>query len=136
MFGVPMVEPAGGATLPLDFARMLGFTDLLNVRYILAPAKEQKPGAVYQDKDWKVYENPSGYPRAWMVHETIVEPSAEGAAERLGTPGFDARRTALIDVPVALEPLAEGARETAQASRSHRRAWNWRWMQKAAAFSS
>ena len=116
MFGVPMVQPAGGATLPLDYARMLGFTDLLNVRYILAPAKEQKPGAVYQDKDWKVYENPSGYPRAWMVHETIVEPSAEGAAERLGTPGFDAHRTALIDVPVALEPLAEGAREAVQAS--------------------
>jgi hypothetical protein len=71
---------------------------------------------VYQDKAWKVYENPSGYPRAWTVHETIVEPSTERAAMRLGTPGFDARRTALVDVPVAVEPLADGARETAQVS--------------------
>jgi hypothetical protein len=116
LFGVPMIHPGGGATLPLDYARMMGFPDLLNVRYILAPAKEQKPGAVYQDQDWKVYENPSGYPRAWTVHEAMVEPSAARAAERLGTPGFDARRTALTEVPVALESLAEGAREAVQAS--------------------
>ena len=116
LFGVPMVDPAGGVTFPIDFERIRGYTDLLNVRFILTPANEQKPGAVYQDKDWKVYENPSGYPRAWTVHETVVEPSAKQAAERLGTPGFDARRTALTEVPVALEPLADGARETAQVS--------------------
>jgi hypothetical protein len=111
-----MVQPGGGVTLPTDYARMLGFPDLLNVRYFLTPAKEQKPGAVYQDKDWKVYENASGYPRAWTVHETKVEPSAERAAEQLGAPGFDAHRTALTEVPLALEPLAEGAREAVQAS--------------------
>ena len=72
--------------------------------------------AVYQDKNWKVYENPSGYPRAWTVHETMVEPSAALEAEPLGTPGFDARRTAVIDAPVTLEPLADGAQETAQVS--------------------
>jgi Bacterial membrane protein YfhO len=116
LFGVPIVQAGAGATLPVDYMRIISYTDLLNVRYILTPAKEQKPGAVYQDKDWKVYENPSGYPRAWTVHETIVEPSAERAAERLGTPGFDARRTALIDVPVAVEPLADGAQESAQVS--------------------
>jgi hypothetical protein len=118
LFGVPIVDPASGATLPVDYTRMLGFTDLLNVRYILTPAKEQKPGAVYQDRAWKVYENPSGYPRAWIVHETTVEPSAERAAERLGTPGFDARRTALIEVPVAVEPLAGGAQESARVTAS------------------
>jgi membrane protein YfhO len=116
VLGVPMVDPAGGATLPIDFERIRGYTDLLNVRFVLTPANEQKPGAVYQDKDWKVYENPSGYPRAWTVHETMIEPSAARAAARLGTPGFDPRRTALIDVPVAVEPLAEGARETARVS--------------------
>jgi membrane protein YfhO len=116
LFGVPMIDAAGGATLPTDFERIRGYPDLLNVRYILTPAKEQKPGPVYQDKDWKVYENPSGYPRAWIVHETLVEPSAARAAEQLGAPGFDARRIALIDLPVAVEPLAEGARETARVS--------------------
>jgi hypothetical protein len=114
LFGVPMVDPAGGATLPLDYTRIMGYTDLLNVRYILTSSKEQKPGEVYQDLAWKIYENPSGYPRAWIVHETMVEPSAERAASRLETPGFDARRTALIDVPVAVEPLADGAQESAR----------------------
>ena len=35
VFGVPMVDPAGGATLPIDYERIRGYTDLLNVRYIL-----------------------------------------------------------------------------------------------------
>jgi uncharacterized membrane protein YfhO len=34
----------------------------------------------------------------------------------LGTPGFDGHRTALIDVPVALEPLSAGAQETTRVS--------------------
>lgn len=116
LFGVPIVNLVGGVTLPFDFARMMPYPDLLNVRYILAPATEQKPGAIYQDSSWKVYENPSGFPRAWMVHETVVEPSAERAAARLAMPGFDARQTALTEVPVALEPLAANAQETAQVS--------------------
>ncbi len=114
LFGVPIVDAASGATLPTDYTRIMGYTDLLNVRYILTSAKEQRPGAVYQDAAWKVYESPSGYPRAWIVHETMVEPSAEQAAKLLGTPGFDARRTALIDVPVALEPLGDSAQESAR----------------------
>ncbi len=114
LFGVPIVDAASGATLPTDYTRIMGYTDLLNVRYILTSAKEQKSGAIYQDPAWKVYENPSGYPRAWIVHETMVEPSAEQAAKLLGTPGFDARRTALIDGPVALEPLGDSAQESAR----------------------
>jgi uncharacterized membrane protein YfhO len=51
-----------------------------------------------------------------MVHETLVEPSAELAAAQLGMPGFDARRTALTEVPVALEPLAASAQETVEVS--------------------
>jgi membrane protein YfhO len=116
LFGVPIIHPGGGATIPIDYIRMMGYPDLLNVRYVLTPATEQKPGAVYQDRAWKVYENPSGYPRAWMVHETMVEPSAERAAEQLGKPGFDGRRTALTEVALALEPLAAGARESASIS--------------------
>ena len=116
LFEVPIVNLAGGATIPIDYARMMGHTDLLNVRYVLTPATEQRAGAIYQDKDWKVYENLSGYPRAWTVHETIIEPSALRALALLGTPGFDGHRTAFIDVPVALEPLSAGAQETARVS--------------------
>ena len=46
----------------------------------------------------------------------MIEPSEGRAAQQLGTPGFDARRTAVIDAPVALEPLVDGAQESAQVS--------------------
>jgi hypothetical protein len=39
---------------------------------------------------------------------------AERAAAQLATPGFDARRTAATEVPIALEPLVNGAQESAQ----------------------
>ncbi len=40
--------------------------DLLNVRYIIRPATAAEPGPIYQDELWKVYENPTAMPRAWM----------------------------------------------------------------------
>jgi hypothetical protein len=110
-FGIPTTS-AAGVTMPIDFARFQGHPDLLNVRYRLAPASAQPPGAVYHDAAWKVYENPNAFPRAWLVHETVFEPSADAARSRLETPGFDARRTAVIDGQVALDPLAPGPPET------------------------
>lgn len=119
LFGVPIIQAGAGVTLPVDYMHVMGYTDLLNVRYTVTPAKEQRDGAVYQDHDWKVYENPTGFPRAWMVHETVLEPSTERAAEQLGRPGFDARRIALVEAPLDLEPLAgapDGAQESVQVS--------------------
>lgn len=116
LFEVPLADNSGGATLPTDYARIMSYPDLLNVRYILTAATEQKPGAVYQDRAWKVYENLNAYPRAWTVHETIVEPSAEHAAVQVGASGFDARRTAFIETSVDLEPLASGLLESAVVS--------------------
>ena len=47
--------------------------DLLNVRFIfLKPAAAADPNPVYADANWKVYANPSAYPRAW------VEPTSRG----------------------------------------------------------
>ena len=136
LFGVPMIQAGGGVTLPMDYVRIMDYQDLLNVRYVLTSTNDPKPSgvsqdAVYQDRNWRVYENPSGFPRAWTVHETLVEPSAARAAEQVGTPGFDARRTALIDVPVALEPLAHRKPPKSRAYRPIE--WNWMWTRKAAA---
>jgi len=112
LFGVPMADPSHGATLPIDYTRIMGYTDLLNVRYFLTPATEKKPGAVYEDGAWKVYENPAGYPRAWIVHEATVERDARRAAEAPSTPGFNPRRTALVDGAVTLDPAIADAQET------------------------
>jgi hypothetical protein len=111
-FGVQTTNSAGG-TLPVEFSKLAGKGDLLNVRYRLVPASTPDSGPVYQDSLWKVYENPGAMPRAWVVHETAVEPSVEGALARLEKPGFDSWRTAVVDKPATLEPQVEGAGENA-----------------------
>jgi hypothetical protein len=97
-----------GATLLADFERFLNAVphsvDLLNVRYLVKPKGAPEPGAVYEDKDWKVYENANCYPRAWLVHEAAVEPSPEKLRAKLGEPGFDPHRTALLSAPLP-QPL-------------------------------
>ena len=108
MFGIASVSGAG-VTLPSDFLRIIANRDLLNVRYLIRPASATDRGAVYQDSSWKVYENASALPRAWLVHEYVVDKSSKA-------PAFDPRRTALVDrtLPESVEPL-RGA-ETAEVS--------------------
>jgi hypothetical protein len=103
----------GGVTLPVDFMKLAGKRDLLNVRYRIVPASTQEPGAIYADSFWKVYENSNAMPRAWVVHEATVEPSIEDALAALEKPGFDAWRTAVIDRTANLEPRVEGGAEGA-----------------------
>jgi hypothetical protein len=100
-----------GATMSNEFARLQGHPNLLNVRYRLMPASASEPRAVYQDPAWKVYEVPRGLPRAWVVHEELVEPSPQRALTLLESSGFDPSQTAVLDAPVPLDPVVEGARE-------------------------
>ena len=111
-FGIQTTSSAG-VTLPFDFIKLGNRRDLLNVRYRLVPFSTQEPGAIYQDFSWKVYENPGALPRAWVVHETAVEPSAERALAQLEKSGFDPWRTAVVDRAANLEPRVEGAYENA-----------------------
>lgn len=85
------IQTTGGAgvTVLKDYATIVGQTDLLNVRYVVKPAATPDAGAVYQDSTWKVYENPRAYPRGWIVHQVIVESSADVS-------GIDLHRTALL----------------------------------------
>ncbi|MCL5743280.1 MAG: YfhO family protein, partial [Acidobacteria bacterium] len=113
LFQVPAIN-GGGATLLKDYLPLLGRSDLLNARYLLRPASAGEPGAVYQDAYWKVYENPNAYPRAWVVHEMIVEPSSERLVKRRDSPEIDLHEQALLDarLETALEPRVEGAGES------------------------
>jgi len=103
------------ATLLETYLQLLwkGRTNLLNGQYILKPASASEPGDLYHDSKWKVYENPSAYPPAWMVHEAIVEPTPEGLGRRMDSPGLDLHRQAVLAVPPesALEPPVEGVYE-------------------------
>ena len=94
-----------GVTLTEDYAQ--GFrADLLNVRYIVKPAAATDAGAVYADAAWKVYEDTGAYPRAWLVHDTIVEPAPIELRKRLDAPGTDLHRVAFLAgrLDAALDP--------------------------------
>jgi hypothetical protein len=93
-----------GVSMLKDYFGLLGRPDLLNARYVVKPASTTEPGAVYEDSAWKVYENPSAFPRAWIVHETEVAPKLAGV---------DLRRVAVLGAPqeLKLEPPSQGAAE-------------------------
>jgi hypothetical protein len=102
LFGVQSSHGAG-ATLPTDFMRVISNRDLMNVRYLVRPASASEPNPVYQDAAWKVYESPTGLPRAWIVHETVIDDT-----KRNDLPPFDPTRTASVKEPlkVQLDPAA------------------------------
>jgi hypothetical protein len=101
----------GGVTLPVDFMKLAGKSDLLNVRYRIEPASTEEPGAIYANGSWKVYENRAALPRAWVVHDVAVEPLVQGALAALEKSGFHAWRTAVVDGPAILEPRVESGAE-------------------------
>jgi hypothetical protein len=77
--------------------------DLLNVRYIVRPGSAGQPGPVYRDAGWKVYENPTACPRAWIVHNAVVETAREQVLMQLQKPGFDPLETAVVGAPLEVE---------------------------------
>ena len=90
--------------------------DLLNVRYLVRKQPLPNDKLVFQDGTWSTYENASCYPRAWVVHQAEVEPSADALLERLGSASFDAHQGALLGRPLQtqLEPAAAGQADTAE----------------------
>lgn len=77
--------------------------DILNVRYTVRTSAAPDPGPVYQDSKWKVYENPKWLPRAWVVHEVMVEPSPGAMLEKEKQDSFDPLRTAFIGSPLEIQ---------------------------------
>jgi hypothetical protein len=114
-FHVPTVHNFGAAALK-DVTTLSGHdTQLLNARYVLKPASVQEPGAIYQDKVWKVYENTKVCPAAWIVHKTTVDPSVEHLLTLLDAQRINLNETAVVSSPLdtALETPPEGGTERA-----------------------
>lgn len=82
--------------------------DLLNVRYFVRPAGADQRTPVYSDGGWKVYENPSYCPRAWVVHRVAAGASPEQVLRRVAEPGFDPLRLAVLSEPLARVGAAAG----------------------------
>ncbi|MCC6705904.1 MAG: YfhO family protein [Thermomicrobiales bacterium] len=81
--------------------------DLLNVRYIVIPARYDADRAdlaeleatfpvIYRDLDAIVLENPNAFPRAWLTHEVRQE-SAEEALRLLAAGEVDPAVTTLVE---------------------------------------
>jgi hypothetical protein len=105
VYGIQSVW-GGGATALTDYSQLGLRDDLLNVRYVIKPASVPDPGPVYQDANWKVYENPNAYPRGWIVHQSIAAPSHEAAFRQLDRPGIDLHQVAVLETALPLAPAA------------------------------
>jgi hypothetical protein len=120
VFGIPTITGTGATALETNHLLMsAGYSSLFNTRYIVRPASAGQPGPIYQDSNWKVYENPNAYPAAWLVHEAIVEPSVDRIISLLWSHQLDPHRSAAVAAPLdrPLEPPAEPASETISFSR-------------------
>jgi len=98
-----------GATALKSYDKLLykcGRLDLLNVRYVLSESKS--PGqAIFEGGGWKVVENSPAFPRAWLVHDAVVE-SERGIFKHLCSRDFDAGKIALLESPIE-PPLQQSA---------------------------
>jgi hypothetical protein len=94
----------GGGTQITDYYKIWTKENLLGVRYRIKPATTNDAGAVYEDSRWKVYENTQAFPRAWVVHKSLVETSTDGVFRRMDDSGTDLRQVAVMEtrLPVAL----------------------------------
>jgi hypothetical protein len=109
IYGVPCML-GGGAAVLTEFSKLSLHEDLFNVRYQIKPASAPDPGAIYQDALWKVYENKDAFPRAWLVHQTVTEPSDDAVFSRIDKPGIDLHTAAIVQAPLprALEAAGTG----------------------------
>ena len=100
----------GGVTALKDFSQLSQRDDLLNVRYRIMPVSTPDPGAIYQDAHWKVYQDDTAFPRAWVVHDVVVVPSDDDTYARILKPSADLRRVALVPspLPAPLDKTATG----------------------------
>jgi Bacterial membrane protein YfhO len=86
---------------------------LLNVRYMLGTGKDHSDTPVFSSGQWKVYENPSPCPRAWVVGQTVVEPADE-VRRRVEHDTLDVQHVAYLSEPLA-SPLDSPSDEAAAA---------------------
>jgi len=103
--------------------------DMLNVRYILVsrsipPDRDDiraiaaERVEVFRNAQVVVYENPTAFPRAWIVHDVLANNDGDGLA-LLANRSADGRHTAFVDGPIPpLAPSAQPSEESVTAMES------------------
>ena len=89
---------------------------LMGTRYVVAPRYLPGMNIAYQDEQtgYFVLENPNALPRAFFVGETEVVETSEATWERLRSPSFDPRQTALLPESIPFETTPIGPSSTAE----------------------
>lgn len=100
----------GGVTALKDFSELSQRDDLMNIRYRIMPASTPDPGAIYQDAHWKIYRDDTAFPRAWVVHDVVVNSSDDDTWSRIRKGSVDPHHVALVPgrLPVTLDEGASG----------------------------
>ncbi|MDP2659784.1 MAG: oligosaccharide flippase family protein [Dehalococcoidia bacterium] len=90
------------------------FLDLLNVKYVLTNQPITDVGVSQHLKEVYrgeviIYENLDYLPRAFLVTEAQSVSSRQDALARMAEPGFDPRKTVVLEVDGQLSPIPESA---------------------------
>src|SRR6185295_10754563 len=94
-------------------------TDLLGARYWIVPGPQQEPPgwrAIGAMPPAVVYENPRALPRAFLVGTAVVRPDAAERLQVLAAPGFDGRRTVVLEEGTPTEGEAAGSAQVRSSS--------------------
>lgn len=113
VYGIDTTRGASVTLLTDYFKTMWGpnASCLLNVRYHLGTGKGRTEEPIFSSGKWKVYENPSPCPRAWVVEDVVVE-SGGAVRYRFEHEQLDVRRVAYLSEPLA-RPLDQMATSSA-----------------------
>jgi hypothetical protein len=82
--------------------------DLYGVRYAVAlkPAAGSGPELFQSAGGWKIWERPSAFPRAWVVHHLITAESGDAAVGKVLDPALDLHQTAIVERQLPVEGCA------------------------------
>ena len=78
--------------------------DLYGVRYQFGPKAPPDAGreVFTSSAGWKVWERPTAFPRAWIVHKVIVARLGDEAIRTALSPSVNLRESVVLDQPVSL----------------------------------
>jgi hypothetical protein len=93
----------GGAAVLTSYSKLGIHDDLLNVEYVIKPSSAPDPAPAWQDPQWKVYRAPKAFPRAWLVHQTVLAPSQDAAFDQIDKNDLHTAAIVEAPLPVALQ---------------------------------
>jgi hypothetical protein len=100
---------APGASAPEDLWKLGVFSprskDFFDVHFYIGkePNRPEQYLAFKGAHDLNIYENPNAFPRAFAVHNVIVQPDIVQLRARFSDPAVNLRKTALLAKPLPLE---------------------------------